>query len=207
MCKHSCNKKLLSKYTCASPSNALISRCHVYSRRMFWPFVERLKFNLLQKDPKHQRHRLAGLSFPYREMPRAQGGDLLEKQYIYEGICADLRINTNTGKLLSHHTPYYDNMFLITVFVVPVVHTIWIDVMNLASYWHASCLLSTPIWSRSSTNTRIFTTTLSLVYLRVFWKFHKWNKWYFKYETLTTNQPIEVTFWAFCFDYDNTRRE
>lgn len=93
---------------------------------MFWPLVERLKFNLLQKDPKHQRHRLAGLSFPYREPPRAQGGDLLEKQYIYEGICADQCINTNIGKLLSHHKPYYDNMFLITVFGVPVVHTIWI---------------------------------------------------------------------------------
>lgn len=93
---------------------------------MFWPLVERLKFNLLQKDPKHQRHRLAGLSFPYRELPRAQGGDLLEKQYIYEGICADQCINTNIGKLLSHHKPYYDNMFLITVFGFPVVHTIWI---------------------------------------------------------------------------------
>lgn len=67
-----------------------------------------------------------GLSFPYWEESRAQGSDLLEKQFIYEGICADLCINTNNGKLLSHHKPYYDNMFLITVFGLPVGHTVLI---------------------------------------------------------------------------------
>lgn len=50
----------------------------------------------------------------------------MEKLFIYEGICADLCINTNNGKLLSHHKPDYDNMFLITVFGLPVVHTILI---------------------------------------------------------------------------------
>lgn len=67
-----------------------------------------------------------GLSFPSWEESRAQGSDLLEKHFIYEGICADLYINTNNGKLLSHHKPYYDNMFLITVFGLPVAHTILI---------------------------------------------------------------------------------
>lgn len=67
-----------------------------------------------------------GLSFPYWEESRTQGSDLLEKQFIYEGIYADQHINTNNGKLLSHHKPYYGNMFLITVFGLPIVHTILI---------------------------------------------------------------------------------
>lgn len=158
--------------------------CRVYSHRMFWPRVERLKFNLPKKDPKHQRHRLAGLSFPYREMPRAQRCDLLEKPYIYERICADQRIKTNIGKLLSHHKPYYNNMVLITVFGVPVVHTIWMLCYELG-FLILSCLLSTLVWSRCSTNTLTFTTTLSLACL-VFRKIHKWNKWCLK--TATTNE-------------------
>lgn len=152
VCKHFCNKELLSKYTCASPSSALISRCVVFILAgCFDPSWKWLKFNLLQKHPKHQRHRLAGLSFPYRETPRAQGGDLLEKQYIYEGICADHGINTNIGKLLSHHKPYYDNMFLITVFGVPVI---WILCYELG-FLIVACfmfIIITGLESRCGTN-------------------------------------------------------
>lgn len=67
-----------------------------------------------------------GVSLPDWAESRAPGSHLLGKQFIYEGICADLRINTNNGKLLSHRKPYDDNMFLITAFGLPVVRAVFI---------------------------------------------------------------------------------
>lgn len=102
-----------------------------------------------------------GLSVPSWERSRAQGSDLLEKQFIYEGIWADLCINTNNGKLLSHHKPYYDNMFLITVFGLPVVRAIFI-----LCYEHGVLIVArmafniNAVWSRSGASSDSFSQEL-----------------------------------------------